>query len=278
MTAANGNRYEVLPFGDAEPEAAAVGRPLTITVTCSPRHGIDHTVGVAERIAALGHEAVIHLAARTLRDSHHLDVVLARMAASGLDDVFLIGGDGPESCGPYSSALELLPVVATHPDRPRRIGIGAYPEGHPLIDRVALDDALAQKAPLADYMVTQLCFDPATLLQWVETTRAGGLELPLYVGLPGAVDRKRLLEVSMKVGVGTSIAFLRKQRGIRQLLGRPEHAADRLHQAFAPFVGGSPLGIVGLHFYTFNRLIATLDWETRRSALRLGCKRGALHG
>lgn len=272
------NRYEILPFGAAEPEAAAAKRPLVITVTCSPRHGIDHTVDVAERVAALGHEAVVHLAARMLRDPEHLDAVLERLAAGGLDDVFLISGDGPEPAGPFASALEILPLVAAHRHHPRRIGIGAYPEGHPLIDPATLRDALARKAALSDYMVTQLCFDPGALLRWVETTRSEGIDLPLYAGLPGAVDRRRLLEVSMKVGVGTSIAFLRKQRGIRQLLGRPEQAADRLHQAIAPLVGDSHLGIAGLHFFTFNRLGATLDWEAQRASTRPGRRRLALRG
>jgi methylenetetrahydrofolate reductase (NADH) len=254
------NRYEILPFGAAEHEAAAARKPLVVTVTCSPRHGVHHTVDVATRIAALGHEAVVHLAARMIRGPEHLDAILERLAGR---DVFVIGGDAREPQGPYASAVELLPIIAVHPFRPRRIGIAAYPEGHPLIDPAVLDDALADKAPLADYMVSQMCFDPAALLRWLERARAAGIALPLYAGLPGAVDRRRLLEVSMRVGVGTSVAFLRKQSGLRHLLGRPEH--DRLYEALAPEVGGA-LGIAGLHFFTFNRLLATLAWEASAGA------------
>jgi methylenetetrahydrofolate reductase (NADPH) len=242
------NRYEILPFGAAEAEAAAVGRPLDITVTCSPRHGVDHTVDVAIRVAGLGHRTVPHLAARTLRDRAHLDAILARLVAAGLDEVFLIAGDSPEPAGPYASALELLPVLAAHPMRPRRIGITAYPEGHPLVDETTLRDALARKADLADYMVTQLCFDPAALLRWLRTTRDDGIVLPVHVGLPGAVDRRHLLEVSM-----------------RHLFGRPDHATEQLHEAFAPLVGDAALGIAGLHFFTFNRLQVTLAWEARHA-------------
>jgi methylenetetrahydrofolate reductase (NADPH) len=255
-----GNRYEILPFGAAEEEAAAVRRPLVVTVTCSPRHGVDHTVDVATRIEALGHTAVVHLAARMIRDAGHLDEVLERLAGG---DVFVIGGDAREPVGPYASAVDLLPALAAHPRRPRRIGIAAYPEGHPLIDPAALDDALARKAPLADYIVSQLCFDPEALLRWLERTRAAGIGLPLYAGIPGAVDRRRLLEVSMRVGVGTSIAFLRKQSGLRRLLSASEHG--RLHEALSPQVGGD-LGIAGLHFFTFNRLAATLAWEAGAGA------------
>jgi methylenetetrahydrofolate reductase (NADPH) len=259
-----GNRYEILPFGSPEVEAHAAPRPLTITVTCSPRQGVDHTVDVATRIAAMGHRAVVHLAARMIRDEGHLDAVLRRLAVSEIDDVFLIAGDSSQPEGPYASSGELLPILAGHSYRPGRIGIAAYPEGHPLIEERTLDEVLRLKAELADYMVTQLCFDVAALSDWIVRTRDAGTDLPLYVGLPGAVDRRRLLEVSVRVGVGTSIAFLRKQRGIRQLMGRPEHAADHVHRAFAPLVGDDQLGIAGLHYFTFNRLGATLAWEARR--------------
>ena len=259
------SRYEILPFGSAEAEAAAVRRPLAITVTCSPRHGIDHSVDVAERVAALGHEVVVHLAARMVRDADHLDELIERMAAIGVDDVFVIGGDGAEPLGPYGSASELLSQITAHPRRPRRLGIGGYPEGHPFIGTAVLHRVLATKAPVADYLVSQLCFDPEALVRWIERIRDEGIKLPLYVGLPGVVDRPRLLEVSMKVGVGTSIAYLRKQRGIRHLLGRPEDAADRLLRDVAPLVGDPDLGVAGIHFYTFNRLADTLEWEARRA-------------
>jgi methylenetetrahydrofolate reductase (NADPH) len=255
------DRYELLPFGAAETEAAAAPPPLVVTVTCSPKHGVDHTVEVAERLVALGHCAVPHLAARMVRDATHLDAVLARLAAIGVDDVFVIAGDAHEPLGAFASAVELLPLLAAHPRRPRRVGIAGYPEGHPLIDAMDLDDALVSKARYADYVVTQMCFDPDAVVRWIEHVRVAGVRLPVYVGLPGAVDRRRLLEVSMRVGVGTSIGFLRKQHGMRGFLGRPHHAADHLHEALAPLLGDAALGVAGLHFFTFNRLLATLDWQ-----------------
>lgn len=260
------DRYEIMPLGTAEQEAAAQPGPLVLTVTCSPRHGLDHTVDVAERVAALGHRAVVHLAARAVRDAAHLDALLGRIAAAGMDDVFVIAGDGAAPAGPYASAVDLLPVVAAHRDRPARLGVGAYPEGHPLIAPALLDDALRAKAPHADYLVTQLCFDPAALSRWLGETRAAGLELPVYVGVPGAVDRRRLLEISLRVGVGASVAYLRKQRGVRRLLGRGADAATELHDAFAPLVGADESGVAGLHYFTFNNLAATVAWDARRRA------------
>jgi methylenetetrahydrofolate reductase (NADPH) len=266
MGARPGSRYEILPFGDAEAEALALPEPVTLTVTCSPRHGIDRTVDVATRLAAGGHDAVVHLAARQVRAPAHLEESLGRIAEAGIRDVFVIGGDASEPHGPYDSAGMLLERLEGHRYRPPRIGIAAYPEGHPLIDPRTLERALADKAKLADYVVTQLCFDAGRLVAWIEDARASGLALPVYAGLPGVVDRKRLLEISVRVGVGASVSFLRKQNGLRRLFSSPMHAAERLHDALEPRLGDVGLGLAGLHWYTFNRLCDTVRWERERAA------------
>jgi hypothetical protein len=39
------------------------------------------------------------------------------------------------------------------------------------------------------------------------------------------------------------------------------HATAKLYDELAPRVGDAELGIAGVHWYTFNRLSATVDWE-----------------
>jgi methylenetetrahydrofolate reductase (NADPH) len=258
------SRFEVLPLGRSEEEAAELGEPVRLTVTCSPRHGPDQSVEVAQRLGALGHAVTVHVAARMVRDRDHLDSLLAGMQEADVQDVLLIGGDASPPHGEYSSAAELLPVIAEHPRRPAEIGIAGYPEGHPLIDPDMLAEVLERKSRLATYITTQLCFDPETLLDWVTRTREQGVSLPLLVGTPGVVDRRRLLEVSMRIGVGPSLSFVRKQRGLRRLLGSATKTADRLYDALAPCLGDRELNIAGLHFYTFNQLVDTWAWEREK--------------
>ncbi|HKP18668.1 MAG TPA: methylenetetrahydrofolate reductase [Gaiellaceae bacterium] len=266
------DRFEVLPFARGEEEAARLPQPVRLTVTCSPRHGPDRTVEVAGRLRELGHAVTVHLAARMVRDQAHLDELLAAMAAAGVDDAFVIGGDAVHPYGLYPSAVDLLPVIAGHPDRPRTLGIAGYPEGHPLIDDATLAAALAEKSGLADYVTTQLCFDSSALLRWIRDTRRTGLELPILIGLPGLVDRKKLLEISIQVGVGPSLAFLRKQRGLRNLLRISASSADRLQDTLAPHIGDPKLNIAGFHYFTFNRLIDTWSWaqEKRPGSTTIG--------
>jgi len=254
------SQFEVLPLERSVELAAELPEPERLTVTCSPRHGPDESVAIARRLDELGHDVTVHVAARMVRDRAHLDRLLDAMAKAEAD-LFLIGGDATPPEGPWSSAVELLPVVAEHPQRPSEVGIAGYPEGHPLIDSGTLADALKEKSALADYITTQLCFDPEPLLAWIRETRERGVTLPLLVGLPGVVGRRRLLEMSVRIGVGPSLSFLRKQRGIRNLLGPSTVTPDRVYDGIAPSRGDRALKIIGVHYYTFNQLVDTWQWE-----------------
>jgi methylenetetrahydrofolate reductase (NADPH) len=257
-------RYEVLPFRSSLEQAAGIGSPLRLTLTASAKHGIDRSVDYAEKLRALGHDVTLHLAARMVRDREHLDAVLERTSAAGIDDLFVVGGDVPEPVGAYGSAAELLDVLADHPLRPTAIGVAAYPEGHPLIGDRELAAALEQKARHATYMVTQICFDADVLLGWLGDVRAQGIGLPLYAGATGQVDRRRLLEISVRVGVGPSLRFLRKQRGVARLLRGPGDASERFQDAIGARAGDPALAIAGFHLFTFNELTATWRRQQER--------------
>ena len=45
-------RYEVMPFARAEAQAAEIGETLRLTVTTSPKHGVDRSLAVATRLRA----------------------------------------------------------------------------------------------------------------------------------------------------------------------------------------------------------------------------------
>jgi methylenetetrahydrofolate reductase (NADPH) len=261
-------RYEVLPFARSMEQAAELPEKVRLTVTCSPKHGPDRSVEVAGRLRELGHQVTVHVAARMVRDRAHLDAILGAMAETGADDLFLIGGDADPPRGEYDSAVELIKVVAEHRLRPRSVGIAGYPEGHPAISDEALADALAHKAQFADYVATQMCFDHKALLAWVTRQRNDGLTLPVLVGMPGKVSRAKLLELSARIGVGPSLSFLRKQRGIRALLSRGS-TADKLYDGLAPAVDAGDLGLAGFHIFTFNQLLESWRWQQSREEARL---------
>jgi len=257
----------VLPFDDIVAEAAQLPRAAAVTVTCSPKHGPDRGLETAARLRQLGHSVTVHVAARMVRDRDHLDRLLAGLAEAGVEDLFLIGGDVEEPVGEYSSAVELLALVADHPERPELIGIAGYPEGHPLISDDELEGALQAKSRLADYVVTQMCFDTETLRGWIERERERGMDLPVVIGMPGKVTRRKLLRMATRIGVGPSLDFLRKQKGLRALLSR-RSTADRLFDGVAPLLDDSRLAVAGFQYFTFNELCQTWEWHRKKGLTR----------
>jgi methylenetetrahydrofolate reductase (NADH) len=119
---------------------------------------------------------------------------------------------------------------------------------------------LREKSRFADYVTTQMCFDPDTLRRWVIAHRERGIELPVLIGLPGEVSRHRLLELSVRIGVGPSLAFVRKHHGVRSLLSR-RSPSDALYDELVATFDDSSLDVAGFHYYTFNHLLETWRWQ-----------------
>src|SRR5271157_6088526 len=66
-------RLEVIPTkGATERVRGALPLGTTVTVTCSPQHGIDRTIEVAEQLSGAGFAVVPHLAARMVSGGDHL--------------------------------------------------------------------------------------------------------------------------------------------------------------------------------------------------------------
>lgn len=256
-------KLEILPLAGVLPQLARLERGATLSVTASPAKGLDASLDVAERLSRDGFGVVVHLAARMVGDPAHLDRLLERMEAAGLHRAFVIAGDAPSS-GAYPDALSLLRAIADRAHHLREIGIGAYPQGHAAISDDDLLAALAAKAPFADYMTTQLCFDASALSSWIQARRRDGLTLPVDIGLPGAVDAPRLLRISVRIGVTDAARFVTKQGGLLTRLLRPGgYRPDRLLRDLAATLADPTAGVRGLHIFTFNQVEQTEAWRRR---------------
>ena len=55
--------------------------------------------------------------------------------------------------------------------RSTELGITGYPESHHLIDDETTIPAMFEKAPMATYIVSQICFDPETIATWIARVR-----------------------------------------------------------------------------------------------------------
>jgi methylenetetrahydrofolate reductase (NADPH) len=261
-------RFELIPMEGAIERTTYLPEDAKVAVTCSPTHGIEATLQFSEELLGNGFEAVPHLAARLVADGAHLEEIAHRLEGLNIEEIFVIGGDAREPAGPYSSAFEFLSALAETGRRFEWVGIGGYPEGHPAIDDEALRRALLEKRPFATYIVSQMCFDPGAILDWVTDIRRWGIDLPVYVGIPGVAEWKKLLRISSKIGVGGSTRFLTKHANLVTRLLKPGgYSPEELVRGLAPYVGDRDYDITGFHIYTFNQVQSTEDW--RRQMLEL---------
>lgn len=271
-------RFELIPIKGMLEQAAALPAGSQVSVTCSPKLGLDRTLQSAVALRERGFQAVPHLAARLVRDRAHLADLLQRLARSGLPDVFVVGGDSPQPAGEFASGLALLEAMDGTGPRPGRIGIPCYPEGHAGIDPTVLASALQAKARHADYMVSQICFEAGPIVDWLARVRDSGVTLPVHVGLPGVMDARRLWSMALQIGLGTSTRVLRRNSSMLGRLLGPEYRPDELVWELAERLGDPALGFAGFHLNTFNQVQATEQWRAGMLARMRGWYGGAVLG
>jgi methylenetetrahydrofolate reductase (NADPH) len=255
--------YEVIPLRDAWEQVEGLPRSTTLTVTALPAKGLETSVELAARLRAAGFPTVIHLAARMVRDRADLARLIGMLRDAGVDRAFVVGGDA-RAPGSYPDALSLLRELGELGHHFKAIGIACYPQGHPLIDDETLLQVLRDKAGYADSMTTQLCFDARALQRWLTARRSEGLTLPVDIGIPGAIQTARLLQVSARIGVTDAGRFAARYGTLVARLLRPGgYRPDALLGDLAPTLADSAAGVRGLHVFTFNQVTATEAWRRR---------------
>jgi methylenetetrahydrofolate reductase (NADPH) len=257
-------RYEVIPLEGIEEQVLAhVPHDVTVTITASPTKGLEPTLALAGALARHGYAVVPHLSARLVSGAAEAAEIADRLRGDGVRDVFVVAGDAETPRGSFHGALDLLDAL-DEAGRPfPEVGITGYPESHPLIDDATTVAAMAEKAPHATYVVSQVCFDPAVTARWIEDVWARGIRLPVHVGIPGAVSRAKLVRVSARIGIGDSLRFLRKNGSFAGRFVRG-FDPDRLIDGLDSVLGSEKVG--GFHVFTFNDLEDTERWRRQRLA------------
>ena len=256
-------RYEVLPTDDIEQLVLThVPHDVTMTITASPRRGIDATISLAERLAKHGYHVVPHISARLIRDDAHLREVLARVDALGRGEVFVIAGDAKEPAGDFPDSVSLLTAITAETHGLREIGVTGYPERHSFIEDDLTIQAMWDKRRIATYIVSNLCFDPRIVKKWVARVRRRGVQLPIHVGLAGVAEPAKLLRVSTRIGLADSARFLRGHSNWFMRMVQPGgYDPERFATGLLPDLAAPERNVVGLHFFTFNEIEATERWR-----------------
>ncbi len=263
-----GDAYmEVYPAPGIEDQLACLPDNAYVAITCSPKRGIRTTLELTERLVNTGFRVVPHVAARMVRDRVHLKDILQQLDAMRIDSVFVPAGDIGEPVGEYGASLAVLRDMAEIGHAIANIGVASHPEGHPLVDNTTLLATLKDKQPYATYLVTQMCFDAGRIIDWLRYIRAEGVSLPAWIGLPGVIERSKLVKTSMRIGVGESVRFAAKHiRLLGRFFGGRVYKPDELLDGLAPYLDDSVCNIPGFHLFSFNLVESTEEWRLKKVA------------
>jgi methylenetetrahydrofolate reductase (NADPH) len=255
--------YEVIPLeGTEESVVEHVPGDIALTVTASPRKGTWATVELAGRLAGHGYRVAPHLSARLIRDRSELEEILQRLREAGIKDAFVVAGDVEEPAGEFEGAAGLLRTMSEIGHDLEEVGITGYPESHPKISDEMTIQAMNEKAPYATYIISQICFDPEVTSEWARQVWLRGVELPIRVGMPGYVNRQKLMRIAAAIGLGESARFLTRQRNWLLKLFLPGgYSPDRLLRGLKPGFADPESNVQGLHIYTFNEVEKTEAWR-----------------
>lgn len=257
------SRYEVIPLKGVE--EAVIGhapRGTVLTVTASPNKGIWPTVELTERLSEQSYQVAPHLSARLIEDKEQLAEILHRLREVGVRDVFVVAGDAKEPTGEFSDAHALLTAMDELGHDFEEVGITGYPEGHPFLSEEELCRTMCAKVSYATYIVTQICFDTELISDWSKQVKRQGVGLPIRIGLPGYVNRQKLVRISASIGLGESARFLSKQSNWLFKLFLPGgYNPGRLIESLKPTLIASENNIAGFHINTFNDVEKTEAWR-----------------
>lgn len=214
-----------------------------------------------ELVTRMKHELRLETMAHLTCVGHSQDElaqVLDRLAAGGIENVLSLRGDPPKGEtrfvrpeGGFGYAQELTRFIKSK--YAFCVAGAAYPEKH--VDAPDLDtDLVHLKEKVesgAEFLITQLFFEPDDYFRFVERARKAGIAVPIIPGLMPVTNVSQLHRF-------VSMCGARIPDSLRDLLDRAkddeqaviaigvEWASDQARRLLA---GGAP----GIHFYTLNR-------------------------
>ena len=241
-------------------------RPTFVSVTYGAGGSTrDSTVRITGRIArdtSLTPMAHLTCVGHTRAE---LEEILDRYAEAGIHHVMALRGDpseGPRAPwtpteGGLTYATELVELARSRGEF--RIGVAAFPEGHPTAASLDHDaDVLVAKARAgAEFAVTQMFFRAADYFGLVERVRARGVDMPILPGIMPILNLNAIRRQGELIGADVPdeiVARISAHDGDPTAV-RAEGIAVAAELCQELLEGGAP----GLHFYTLNRSKATLE-------------------
>ncbi|KAM7349226.1 5,10-methylenetetrahydrofolate reductase [Cochliomyia hominivorax] len=171
-------------------------------------------------------------------------------------NVLAIRGDFYEENQRYKYSGELVENIRKLRGDSITIGVGGYPEGHP--ESKSRDDDLNNLVKKvqsgADFIITQICFSPQAIVDFIKNCREKNIKIPILVGL-FVPDNLRMLEAILRITkIQIPEEILEEYRN-EHLKGRKEFTKYAVGKAveMIEFIFSSDIEVYGIQFFTMNK-------------------------
>ncbi|WP_308914898.1 methylenetetrahydrofolate reductase [Jannaschia sp. LMIT008] len=235
---------------------------------------VDDMVATAARLRAEGMEPMPHFPARIVPDRATLRDWIARYRGEAdIRQALILAGGVDRPAGEYADSMQLLGSGAF--DGFERLHVAGHPEGNRDIDpdggTLTVSKALAWKQAFSERtdarmaLATQFCFEAAPVIEWAQSIKAAGIDLPVHIGVAGPAKLQTLIKFAVACGVGPSLRVLQRRAADVTKLIRPFEPTEFV-SALAEHKAADPsFAIEAVHVFPLGGIAASADWLSRHT-------------
>ena len=183
---------------------------------------IEEMVETAKKINDQGFCAMPHFPARIIKDKNVLEDWISRYKnEANVSNALLIAGGANKPYGEYDSSIQLIESELFAKADFNNLHIAGHPEGSMDIDpdgsTTNVDQALSWKNEFSKRtdanmaITTQFSFDASSVINWANSIKEAGIDIPVHIGIAGPAKLQTLLRYSIECGVGASIKIIQKR-------------------------------------------------------------------
>tara|TARA_B100001057_G_scaffold6099_1_gene5553 strand:- start:7502 stop:8353 length:852 start_codon:yes stop_codon:yes gene_type:complete len=232
---------------------------------------IDDMVQTAKKITDQGFSAMPHFPARIIKNKNVLGEWITRYQnEAGVENALLIAGGSNKPYGEYDSSINLIESELFDKANFKRLHIAGHPEGNKDIDpdgsSKSVDEALSWKNQFSTRtdasmaITTQFCFDSSSVIDWANSIKSSGIDLPIHIGIAGPAKLQTLLRYSIECGVGASIGIIQKRAKDLTKLLLPYKPTEILKELADYKISNPEFNIEKVHFFPLGGVKMVSDF------------------
>uniref|UniRef100_A0A1A9W1W7 Uncharacterized protein n=1 Tax=Glossina brevipalpis TaxID=37001 RepID=A0A1A9W1W7_9MUSC len=208
--------------------------------------------------------------AKKLKDKQHEMLIAPHLSCYGLDtkrlnefiklnftNIVIVRGDQYDNEQEFKYASQLVAQIKRECQDSITIAVAGHPEGHPSISTMQEDmKFLVEKISVgADLIITQVCFNAQSLIDFIKTCRLNSINIPIILGIFVPDNIKSLLFLMELTKIEMLPEDLEQYRYYAEK-GKDEFrffAAQKVTQMILTVLEAENVNIYGIHFFTMNK-------------------------